>query len=109
MIDVKSRKQDAPSAGAQVTAVNLAWKRKGEDFVELGLPIQPVIVDTQGNVKWQAAAELDIHLDPAVKTNPRVTFFATGNVGGTYSPQDPDGKSRVVNATGAGFGLKVSF
>jgi RHS repeat-associated protein len=103
----------SPTAGFQVTAVNLAWKKdkNGEkvDFIELGLPIQPIIADSGGSLKWQAAAELDVHLDPLAETTPKLTGFATANVGGTYTPADPDGQRRFVNAAGVGFGVKASF
>jgi hypothetical protein len=116
VLDAKWHKKDdqgknwaAPSAGFQITAVNLEWKLGKEDFIEFGLPLQPVIVDTDGNIKWQAAAELDVHLDPAAKPTPKLTVFATGNVGGTYTPADPDGRRRLINAGGAGVGIKASF
>jgi len=102
-----------PTAGVQGTALNLAWKKdkNGEkvDFIEFGLPIQPLIADSGGSLKWQAAAELDIHLDPLAQTTPKFTGFATANVGGTYTPADPDGRHRFVNAAGVGFGVKASF
>jgi RHS repeat-associated protein len=119
VLDFKGHKTDEtgsnwspPSAGFQITAVNLAWKleQKGKDvdFIELGLPIQLPIVDTAGNLKWQGAAELDIHLDAILKT-PKLTVFGTGNVGGTFNNPDPDGRRRFINAAGAGVGIKASF
>jgi RHS repeat-associated protein len=119
VLDFKYHKADEtganwspPYAAFQITAVNLEQKLRigGEktDFLELGLPIQPFIIDTQGNLKWQAAVELDVHLDALFDT-PKLTVFGTANVGGTYNNPDPDGQRRIINSGGAGFGLKASF
>jgi RHS repeat-associated protein len=119
VLDAKVHKTDEtgsnwspPYAAVQIQLANLELKLKQAgkkvDFLELGLPVQPGIFDTAGNIKWQAAAELDLHLDALLDT-PKLTVFGTANVGGTYNNPDPDGKKRFIDSTGAGVGLKVSF
>jgi RHS repeat-associated protein len=119
VLDFKYHKTDEdksnlspPYAAVQITALNLEWKLKqgGKkvDFVELGIPLQ-VIGDTALNLKWQAAGELDVHLDPLIGDVPKLTVFGTANVGGTVNNPDPDGQRRFINSAGAGFGLKASF
>jgi RHS repeat-associated protein len=101
-----------PYLAVQITAANLEWKLKQGgrkvDFVEVGLPVQ-VLLDTGLNLKWQAAGELDVHLDALIGDVPKLTSFGTASVGGTINNPDPDNQRRFINSEGVGFGLKASF
>jgi hypothetical protein len=89
--------------------MSLEWQRDKEDFLELGLPAQPLILDSSWHLKWQAGPELDLHLDSFWKPDPKLTIFGAANFGGTYSPSGPDGRSRFVDSASIGLGIKASF
>lgn len=99
--DDQGHRVDPLSILFQLNLVDLTWKRKNDDFLEFSVPSQ-LSVGTDGSIKYQVGAELDLHLSDSV------ALFGAASFGGSLLDMSTQ-QSAAFDSYSAGGGVKFTI